>query len=258
MTLQGIDRPILLVTFDLYDTLVEADPPRWVRYARAAEQAGLDADVDRFRTADRIAEDYYTIENGRLPIRDRSDQGIESFRLNYNARMLEEAGLPHDPETSRRVREIYVGEIDAVGWNYRVFDDVMPALELLERNGVRRAVISNADADVTSFCLHMGFSKHMDLIVTSALVGWEKPDQRTFFAALEPLEIAPEDALHVGDQALSDVAGARAIGMSAALIDRYDRHDDEEHDAIRVGSLTELADAVIEHNQRFATVDKGS
>lgn len=258
MTLQAMDRPIRLVTFDLYDTLVEADPPRWVRYAKAANLAGLDADAERFRFADRIAEDYYTIENGRLPIRDRSDQGIEAFRLNYNARMLEEAGLPHDPETSRRVREIYVGEIDAVGWNYRVFEDVMPALEELERHGVKRAVISNADADVTSFCLHMGFSKHMDLIVTSALVGWEKPDKRTFFAALEPLEVAAEDALHVGDQALSDVAGARAIGMSAALIDRYDRHGDDEHDAFRVRTLTELADAVVEHNRRFAMADDGA
>jgi HAD superfamily hydrolase (TIGR01549 family) len=255
VTLHGIDRPIRLVTFDLYDTLVEADPPRWVRFARAAELAGLDADADRFREADRIAEDYYTVENGRLPIRDRSAQGVEQFRLNYNMQMLEAAGLPHDAETSRRVREIYVGEIDAVGWNYRVFDDVMPALETLERHAVKRAVISNADADVTSFCLHMGFARHMDLIVTSALVGWEKPDKRTFFAALDPLEVAPEDAIHVGDQALSDVAGARAIGMAAALIDRYERHGDDEHDAIRVRSLTELADAVIDHNRQFATAD---
>ncbi len=253
MTIKGIDRPIRLVTFDLYDTLVEADPPRWVRFARAAELAGLDADADRFREADRVAEDYYTIENGRLPIRDRSARGVEEFRLNYNTRMLEATGLPHDPETSRRVREIYVGEIDAVGWNYRAFDDVMPALETLEWHGVKRAVISNADADVTNFCLHMGFAKHMDLIVTSALVGWEKPDKRTFFAALDPLDVAPENAIHIGDQALSDVAGARAIGMAAALIDRYDRHRDDEHDAIRVRSLTELADAVVDHNRQFAT-----
>lgn len=258
MTLDGIDRPIRLVTFDLYDTLVEADPPRWVRYARAAELAGLQADADRFRKADRVAEDYYTIENGRLPIRDRSERGVEQFRLNYNTRMLEAAGLPHDPETSRKVREIYVGELDAVGWNYRAFDDVTPALETLERHGVKRAVISNADADVTNFCLHMGFSRHMDLIVTSALVGWEKPDKRTFFAALDPLGVAPEEAIHIGDQALSDVAGARAIGMAAALIDRYDRHEDDEHDAFRVRSLTEFADAVVEHNRHFATADDGS
>ncbi|MBA3276093.1 MAG: HAD family hydrolase [Chloroflexia bacterium] len=245
--------PIRLVTFDLYDTLVEADPPRWVRFAAAAKAAGIGGDAQAFQSADRVAEDFFTMENGQLPIRDRSPEDIEAFRLAYTARMLEAAGLPHDLETARRVREIYVGELDAAGWNYRVFDDVMPALLLLEENGVKRAVISNADADVTEFCLKMGFSKHMDLIVTSALVGWEKPDSRTYFAALEPLAVAPGDAIHIGDQALSDVVGARAIGMGAAIIDRYERHRDDEHDAIRVTSLLELAEMVVEHNARAGT-----
>lgn len=245
--------PIRLVTFDLYDTLVEADPPRWVRFAAAAQAAGLPGDVERFRMADRAAEDYFTIENGQLPIRDRPPADIEAFRITYTARMLEAAGLPHDLDTARRVREIYVGELDSAGWNYRVFDDVIPVLALLEDAGVKRAVISNADADVTNFCLQMGFSRHMDLIVTSALVGWEKPDSRTFFAALEPLDVAPGDAIHIGDQALSDVAGARAIGMGAAVIDRYGRHRDDEHDAIRVTSLLNLAEMVIAHNARIAS-----
>jgi HAD superfamily hydrolase (TIGR01509 family) len=248
----SVDHPIRLVTFDLYDTLVEADPPRWERFASAARKAGLGGDADAFRRADRAAEDYFTIENGRLPIRDRSAEDIEAFRLTYTGTMLEAAGLPHDAASSEAVRAIYRGEIDAIGWNYRVFDDVMPALEALESHGVKRAVISNADADVTEFCLNLGFAKHMDVIVTSALVGWEKPDPRTFHAALDPLDIAPHDAIHIGDQALSDVVGARAIGMGAALIDRYGRHHDGEHDAIRVESLTALTDLVIAHNAQYS------
>jgi HAD superfamily hydrolase (TIGR01509 family) len=247
-----LDRPIRLVTFDLYDTLVEAVPPRWERFVIASTRAGLSADAMQFRAADRAAEDFYTRENGKTPIRDRAPEEKETFRLAYTATMLEAAGLPHDPGTVQAVRDIYRGELDAIGWNYRVFDDVSSALEALREAGILRAVISNADADVTAFCLHMGFAQQMDLIVTSALVGWEKPDPRTYFAALDPLGVAPEDALHIGDQALSDVAGARAIGMSAALIDRYDRHRDDEHDAIRVTSLSDLVAMVIDHNRQFA------
>ena len=246
------DRPIRLVTFDLYDTLVEALPPRWERFAIATQRAGLQGDAETFKKADRIAEDFYTIENGQFPIRDRAPEDIEAFRLAYTARMLEAAGVESDLDTTRRIREIFVSEFDASGWNYRVFDDVNPALALLEDHGIKRAVISNADADVTNFCLHLGFAAHMDLIVTSALVGFEKPDSRTYFAALDPLQIAPEDGLHVGDQALSDVVGARAIGMAAAIIDRYERHSDDEHDAVRVTSLTQLAELVISHNTQFA------
>jgi HAD superfamily hydrolase (TIGR01549 family) len=253
MTRIDADRAIALVTFDLYDTLVEAVPPRWVRFAEAARQAGLDLSVDQFKLADRSAEDYYTIQNGWLPIRDRAPDEVEAFRLAYTATMLEAAGASPTEEQVRRVRDIYRGELDASGWSYRVFDDVMPALELLEANGVARAVISNADADVTDFCLHHGFAKHMDLIVTSALVGWEKPDPRTYHAALDPLGIEPAAAIHVGDQALSDVVGARGVGMGAALIDRYGRHGADEHDdAILVRSLVELAELVLAHNRQFA------
>ena len=244
--------PIRLVTFDLYDTLVEADPPRWVRFASATNQLGLGGDAEAFKVADRAAEDFYTIENGKFPIRDRSADEKESFRIAYTARMLEEAGMPHNPETSRDVRRIYVSELDAVGWNYSVFEDVAPTMALLEANQISRAIISNADADVTNFCLRLGFAKHMDLIVTSALVGWEKPDARTFYAALEPLGVDAAEALHIGDQALSDVVGARAVGMGAAIIDRYDRHEDGESDAVRVSSLLQLAEQVIEHNAQFA------
>lgn len=245
------NRPITLVTFDLYDTLVEADPPRWARFGRALERAGMPVAPERIVQADRHAEDHYTIENGRYPIRDRTPEEVAQFRLSQARAYLEALGLPVDGDTVRTVQRYFVDETSTRGWEYRVFDDVSPALERLAARGIGRAVISNADADVTHFCLSMGFAAHMDLIVTSALVGWEKPDPRTFFAALDPLDVAPEDALHIGDQALSDVKGARAIGMSAAIIDRYGRHRDGEHPAIRVRSLTELADLVVAHNGRL-------
>jgi HAD superfamily hydrolase (TIGR01549 family) len=243
-------RPIALVTFDLYDTLVETDPPRWERFALALERAGMPTEVHKVLHADRKAEDHYTIENGRYPIRDRTPDEVQAFRLSQTEAYLSALDLPRDADTIRTVQRYFQDETQGRGWQYRPFDDVSPALTHLAEHGVKRAIISNADADVTNFCLHMGFAGQMDLIVTSALVGWEKPDPRTFFAALDPLGVAPEDALHIGDQALSDVKGARAIGMAAAIIDRYDRHQDDEHDAIRVNSLTALAELVVDHNDR--------
>ena len=250
--ISGAER-IDLVTFDLYDTLVEMDVPRWDRFARAMQAVGFAADPLHLRHVDRAAEDYYTIENGKVPIRDRPEEEQDEFRLVYAETYLRAAGAPTDRETVQRVRQHYVDEIGTHGWVYSMFDDVIPALERLETAGVKRAVVSNADADVTAFCLNMGFATHMDLIVTSALVGYEKPDARTFFAALDPLGVAPANALHVGDQALSDVVGSLAIGMHAALIDRYQRHRDDEHEgAIVVCSLTELVDIVLEHNDRIS------
>ncbi|MGH2618174.1 MAG: HAD family hydrolase [Thermomicrobiales bacterium] len=237
--------PIDLVTFDLYDTLIELNPPRWERLAEAARKQGIETDPITLRDADRIAEDYFTVENGQVPIRDRAKPEREAFRLELMRRWLEAAGLPHDPETTRELREAYISEFDEVPdyHHYRLFDDVLPALRTVRRAGIRTAVISNADNDVTIVCTHFAFAPLMDLIVTSALVGYEKPDPRTYHAALEPLGIDPGRAIHVGDQPKSDVVGARGVGMGAVLIDRYGRHNGT--DIPTVGSLTELADAVV-------------
>lgn len=240
-----IDEPVDLVTLDLYDTLIELYPPRWERLAGVARNQGIETDALALRAADRIAEDFFTIENGTRPIRDRSWNERETFRLELMRRWLEAADLPHDPETVKALRQAYVSEFDEMSDHnhYRLFDDVMPALRALRKAGVRTALISNADQDVTVIALHFQFATLMDLIVTSALVGYEKPDPRTFHAALEPLEVEPERALHVGDQPKSDVIGARGVGMNAVLIDRYGRHDDP--DIPTVDSLTELAEKVI-------------
>jgi HAD superfamily hydrolase (TIGR01549 family) len=242
---------IRLVTFDLYDTLIELRPRRWERLATALFRFGIAAEPDVLRIADRVAEDYFTEENGRLPIRDRPRAEREAFRLRYMAIWLDAAGLPSDPATVRAAREGYLAEFetpaveqDAAG-GYHVFDDVMPALERLRRAGIRRAVISNADADVTALCTHLAFAHVMNAIVTSAIVGWEKPDIRTFRAALDPLGVDPANALHVGDQPRSDVAGALATGMRAVLIDRYGRHDADAASVPVVRDLASLVDLVL-------------
>ena len=244
------NRPLRLVTLDLYDTLIELNPPRWERLATVCRGLGLPSDAARLREADRVAEDYYTEENGERPIRERSRQEREEFRLAHMTRWLGAAGLPDDRDTARRVRTAYVSEFEEVPdhRHYRVFPDVLPALEGLRAAGVATAIISNADEDVTALCTHLAFADRVDLIVTSALVGWEKPDPRTFRAALDPLGVDPADALHVGDQPRSDVAGALGVGMRAMLLDRYARHRDAP--VAIVGGLLELADDVAGRAQR--------
>lgn len=246
--------PIRLVTFDLYDTLIELHPPRWERLHSALVKLGVDADLEAIRIADIVAEDFYTVENAGVPIRDRPKADREAFRLAFTATWLEAAGIEADVHLVRAARQGYLAEFDTpavetgVGIGYRAFPDVVPALIRLREAGVLRAVISNADSDVTELCTHMAFAHEMDLIVTSALVGFEKPDVRTYQAALEPLGVMPAEALHIGDQPKSDVVGAFATGMRAALIDRYARHDQAKHDVPVIRDLDGLVEYVLAVN----------
>ena len=248
--------PIDVVTFDLYDTLIELVPPRWERLATAlANHLGIAADPAALRSADVAAEDYYTEENGGIPIRDRSLQEQEIFRLEYHRRWCGAAGITLDAAQIAGVRRAYRAEMEiSARWHpYRVFDDVLPAAQLLQEAGVKRAIISNADGDVTEFVTHLAIYDAMDAVITSAVVGWEKPDPRTYHAALDhpAIAVAPGASLHVGDQPRSDVIGARQVGMRSALIDRYTRQPADlgryEPD-VRVASLLDLAEAVVAHN----------
>ncbi len=247
-----IDGPIQLVSFDLYDTLVEADPPGWVRFQRALEQTGFNVDLPQVMRAYAAGQRFFTQENERSPIRERTPEGIEEFRLTLTGVSLEALDLPTDIETVSRVQQAFQDDTRSEHQlGYRTFDEVPSVLARLKKQHIRLAVISNADSDVTRFCLRMGFAEMMDVIVTSALVGWEKPDPRTFYAALEPFNLPAASALHVGDQPESDVVGARAIGMAAALLDRYDQYADADVEAERVESLTQLVDLIEEYNASF-------
>ena len=250
------DRPVRLVTFDLYDTLIELKPRRWERLQAALRRIDVAADAEALKWGDVAAEDYFTIENGRWPIRDRSVDEQHAFRLEHLRVWLAAAGITLEGERLERLLDVYRAEFDAHarGGAYHPFEEVVPALVRLREAGVKRAIISNADADITELCTRLAFAHEMDAIITSALVGWEKPDPRTFHAALDhpQVRVAAEDAIHIGDQPKSDVVGSIAIGMRAALIDRYHRHS-EGHGAVIVPTLLTLSDAVVRHNQRLAS-----
>ncbi len=84
--------------------------------------------------------------------------------------------------------------------------------------------------------------KGLGVQVFSDELGVPKPDARAFRAALNPLGVPPEHAIHVGDLRRTDVAGSRALGMTSVRICAH--HDDTtdlpEADYV-VGSHFELA-----------------
>ena len=62
----------------------------------------------------------------------------------------------------------------------------------------------------------------------SGIVGVEKPNPRIYKIALEMAgNIAPEEALHIGDSMRKDYTPARSVGMHALLLDRFKTADAE-------------------------------
>ena len=72
-------------------------------------------------------------------------------------------------------------------------------------------------------------------------------------AALERATVAPEEAVHVGDQHRSDVLGARAVGIHPVLIDRGGWHANV-NDCTKIATLDELAPVLAAAPQSLTTV----
>jgi FMN hydrolase / 5-amino-6-(5-phospho-D-ribitylamino)uracil phosphatase len=98
------------------------------------------------------------------------------------------------------------------------YDDVRPALTRL-KSAYRLYAVSNGNAD-----LHRcGIGDLFDGHVTAISAGAAKPDARIFAALAEMAGVQAEQVLHIGDDPLADVVGARQAGMQAVWINRDSR-----------------------------------
>jgi len=103
---------------------------------------------------------------------------------------------------------------------FRPYPDAAPALGRLRHRGIRSAVVSNWDVSLRGVLAELGLGGLVDEIVVSAEVAARKPDPAIVRAALRRLRCPAGKALMVGDSPETDVAGARAAGVRAVLIDR--------------------------------------
>lgn len=98
------------------------------------------------------------------------------------------------------------------------------ALARLRAAGLLLGVVSNSDGRVDEALAAAGLREYFDVVMDSGVTGIEKPDPRIFAAALDALSVPPEEAVYIGDIYEVDVVGARAAGLSAALVDPDGRH----------------------------------
>jgi putative hydrolase of the HAD superfamily len=99
---------------------------------------------------------------------------------------------------------------------YRVFDDVEPVLRQLQERGWRQIIVSNHVPELPLLVERLGLSRWFDAIITSGVVGFEKPHPRLFDAARA---VTPEEEVWmIGDNPQADFAGARRYGVNANLV----------------------------------------
>jgi putative hydrolase of the HAD superfamily len=233
-----------VIFLDLGDTLVRAHPSWAGVYRQGLSEWGIDVPEDELEQAlyEATQSDAWTFEGPFEATEEASYERIKRF----DAVALARLGYSDLPDGA--FRSIEDAFERATSWH--IFADVVPAIEALDASGLRLAVISNWLWGGPELLHSLELARHFQALIISARVGYQKPHRRIFEHALEVMAVAPERAIHVGDNYQADVVGARRVGITPVLIDRHTsdpaarRAEHNEPDLPVVRDLFELIDLV--------------
>jgi len=95
------------------------------------------------------------------------------------------------------------------------FEDVHPVLARLQGR-VALGSVSNGVADLKA----IGMAHYFQASIAAHSFGSAKPDPAIFHAACHALEVAPAEAVYIGDDPVLDVEGAQQAGLQAVWMNR--------------------------------------
>jgi HAD superfamily hydrolase (TIGR01509 family) len=103
----------------------------------------------------------------------------------------------------------------------RLYPAAVETLAALRGEGLRLGMISNSTSHrlVVDIARRHGIADYFDPIVTSVGFGRLKPHPDIFRHVLEGWDVAPDEAVMVGDTLGADILGANRVGMRSILVD---------------------------------------
>ena len=205
---QGLDATrVRAITIDLDDTLW----PIWPTIARAEGvlQAWLDERAPATAALGRDKNTLREVRNQMVTLRPDIAHDMSALRRESIRLLLNRAG--DDPALAEPAFEVFFAERHRV----ELYEDALPALALLASR-FPVVALSNGNADVH----RVGLGAHFHASLSAHGFGVPKPDARIFHAGASAADVAPEQVLHVGDDAHLDGAGALNAGMQFAWVNR--------------------------------------
>jgi putative hydrolase of the HAD superfamily len=197
---------IRAITFDVGGTLIQPWPSVGHIYAEVAARHGLPG-----ISAETLNRQFAAAWKN---LREFNYSSSEWHSL-VNQTFL---GLTQVPVSGSFFSDLYDRFAQADAW--RIFDDVLPALQFLKSRGLKLGIISNWDERLRPILRQLNLDHFFQTIVVSCEVGQCKPSAAIFRRAAQKLELQPSEILHIGDSPGLDVAGASAAGLQSLLLSR--------------------------------------
>ncbi len=190
---------IRALTLDLYGTALQPRRPVAATYAEHGQAWGVEQDAGQLMAA------FHTAVH-----RTMAEQRMLGDGRAFWQRVVARATGCDDPDYFEGLF-LYFGSPRA----YQLAPGLEDCCLDLSAAGVRLGVISNADTRTLRVLEGLGLSQLVDVVLLSAQLAWDKPDERIFHEACQLLDSPPRHTLHVGDSLHCDVEGARGAGLQA-------------------------------------------
>lgn len=226
------------VFFDAGLTLIQARPTLAERYVRYMREVGITVTPPTVEVALKNASAEMLTWYKADPDVWSTDSKVQTHWQDFYIVAFQELGAGSASE--ERAETLYKEYNLPGAWH--LFPDVLPTLTTLHEQGYIIGVISDwATSLAQNILLPLGVGPYVDFMVVSATMREAKPSYGLYREALARAGAKPEEAVHVGDNYVNDILGARAAGVAGVLLDR-DRVHNEPLDCPRIFSLEELPD----------------
>jgi len=203
--------------FDLDDCLMAHSRAVAIGLARARAETGgavaaADPDAELRRWRELEEHHYGRGLTGELDFLEQRRERARGFLAPF--------GIAPTPDEALEWFDRYM-----VGYraSWSLFDDVLPALDALERAvpGIRFGVITNGDLTFQSEKLEaIGLADRIEHVIASGEVGVAKPAAGIFELAAAAFGEPVSACAYVGDRLRTDATGADAAGMLGLWLDR--------------------------------------
>jgi putative hydrolase of the HAD superfamily len=198
------------VLFDLDDTLYPYPPCR-----EAGKRAAHEVARDRGYDLDREAFEELYQRGRRETKRDTGGYAASHSRtLYFKHGLREHVGRPVPDDALAMGEAFWDAYLEAMV----PFDDLEETLSRLAEAGLAVGLTTNLTTRLQLRKLReLGVEGRFDAVVTSEEAGREKPGSVMFTLPLARLDCRASDAVLVGDNPETDVAGANAVGVETVL-----------------------------------------
>ena len=208
-------------------------------FANVARDFGYDTSDDDVSKILAHVDNHIKEHTINKKIHTTSSKESELFWLEINKMIFMLSGIKNTNNEIEKLahemeRRFNSGEIS------KAFDDSHSVLKKLKKHGYVIGIITNGTEGISNTIEKLGFCEHIDFCIISSVVGWEKPSREIFDIALKKAGVLPEETIHIGDDLITDIAGANNSGIEPILLDRSGIHKETNHCKHVINNLNDI------------------